>query len=46
MANQDGVLLEEVCFNVKIGVNRVRVVRLEKGEEVPKAEDLKQIFPL
>ncbi len=30
-----------MCFNVRIGDNKVRAVRLEKGEEVPEADDLK-----
>jgi hypothetical protein len=34
-----------MCFNVRIGDNRVRAIRLEKGEEVLEIDDLKQIFP-
>jgi hypothetical protein len=36
----------DLCFNVRIGDNRVRVVRLKKKNEVPKTNDLKHIFPL
>jgi hypothetical protein len=36
----------DLCFNVRIGDNKVRAIRSKKKEEVPKANDLKQIFPL
>lgn len=36
----------DICFNVRIGDNRVKTIRLEKGEEVLEIDDLKQIFPL
>ncbi len=35
-----------MCFNVRIGDNRIRGIRSKKGEEVLEINDLKQIFPL
>jgi len=36
----------DTCLFVKIGDNKVKAIRLEKGEEVLEANDLKEIFPL
>ncbi len=36
----------DLCFNVKIEENRLKDVKLEKRKEVPKVENLKQIFPV
>jgi hypothetical protein len=36
----------DMCFNVRIRDNKIRVMRLEKGEEVFEIDDLKQTFPL
>ncbi len=33
-----------MCFNVRIGDNKVRAVRLEKKEEVFDADDLNKYF--
>jgi hypothetical protein len=35
-----------MCFNVRIGDNKVKTIKSEKGEEVLEIDDLKQIFPL
>jgi hypothetical protein len=34
----------DMCFNVRIGDNKVRAVRLEKKEEVFDADDLNKYF--
>ncbi len=36
----------DLCFNVKIKENKLKVVKSKKKEEVPKLEDLKEIFPM
>jgi hypothetical protein len=36
----------DLCFSVKIKENILRVIRSERREEVPKVEDLNQIFPI
>jgi hypothetical protein len=35
-----------LCLNVKIKENKLRVVKSKKKEEVPKLEDVKEIFPV
>jgi hypothetical protein len=42
----DFIRRSDMCFNVRIGDNKVRVIRSEKGDEVLEIDDLKQIFPL
>jgi hypothetical protein len=36
----------DISFNIRIKDNKIWVVRSKKEEEVPKADDLKQIYPL
>lgn len=36
----------DINFNVRIKDNRIKVIRSKKKEEAPKADDLKQIYPL
>ncbi len=36
----------DINFNVRIKDNRIKVIRSKKKEEVPKANDLRQIYLL